>query len=118
MSTRLSVVSSFLSIITVLVGFSVGTAQAPIVPGNSSPGLPKKGEQEALGAVTTTTDGRALSATSIEQQQQSQERPSSKGLKGLDVPPDEYFKGGGPDETSSTLLIAGQAAESATKLPE
>ena len=102
---RLSVVSSFVSIITVLVGFGVGTAQAPTVPGNPSPGLPKKGEQKALGAGMTTTDGRALSATPTQQQQQSQKRPSSKGL---DVPPDEYFKGGGPEQTSSTLLPVAQ----------
>ena len=113
---RVSLVSSFVSIITVLVGFSVGTAQAPIVPGNPSPGLPRKGEQKALGAGMTTTDGSAQAATPIQQQQQqSQERPSSKGL---DVPPDEYFKGGGPEETSSTLLPAAQAAESAIELLE
>ena len=112
---RLSVVFSFVSIITVLVGFSVGTAQAPIVPGNSSPALLKKVEQKALGAGTTTTDGRAASAAPIEQQQQLRERPWSKGL---DVPPEEYFKGGGPDETSDTLLIAVRADESATELPK
>jgi len=102
---RLSVVSSFVSILTVLVGFSVGTAQAPIVRGNPLRELPRKGEQKALGAAMTTTDGRALAATPIPQQQQSRKRPSSKGL---DVPPEEYFKGGGPDEISSTLLQAAQ----------
>jgi len=92
---RLSVLSSF--VITVLVGFSVGTAQAPAVPGNPSLGLPKKGDQKALGAAMTTTDGRALAATPIQQQQLLQERPWSKVL---DVPPKEYFKGGGPEQTS------------------
>jgi hypothetical protein len=80
--------------------------------------LPRKGEQKALRARMTTTDGRALSDTPIQQQQESQERPSRKSLIGLDIPPDEYFNGGGLDETSSTLLTAAQAAESAIKLPE